>query len=1145
MDERRPTPLASPHLEPEPGHRIGEYEVVEHLARGGMATVYAVRDVRTGETLALKLLQSVDRADETQARFRREFRALSRLHHANVLRVYEWGLHGARPWYTMELLEGHDLRHEAEALQAVDPAERYSRIRTILVEVARALAYVHDRGLVHRDVTPGNVMVLRDGAVKLMDFGVVKEEAGNEMTAVGELIGTVAFMAPEQITGEAVDARADLYSLGAVLYLLLTGKRPFTAHTIHGFMEKHLNVRPRPPRELDPTVPGELEEICLRLLEKAPQDRYASASHLLHVLGDAGSGDDLEDRWPPRTVGRTSLKARLREALDEIASGRKGQAVLLTGPLGQGKTRMLELAEQHARRLGLPVAIGRCRVADRPFGAFATVYRALRGEGPAQALLEQVFRASDDGRSWERYPILQAFRELVVDSAPLLLVLDDIDRADPATVELLVYLVRNTLELAGEPVLFLLGHDGTEHRIRDQVEVLPPVEAVELAPLGASEVEELVMSVIGSGPAASALAARLHEEGSGSPAFTADMLRGLVDDGLIVEDDTGVYRLTVDAASITRSQLPMPASLRQALTDRLAPLSPDAVALGRVLALSRRRLELDALVAAAPFPEDRVMEALDALVDAEIVVEARAGDREQVELSHGRFREVLAEGRAPDDLARGHRRLGEALERHHRGEIGQVVEELAHHFERAGLAPKAYQYLVSTAQRHLQRSLYQEALAFLDRAVAMEPQARPYMVLDDADRRLSEVHLAQSRARYGLGQLAEAVEAVTRAQALARLVRDPGLESRVAAELGTQLRQQGRRKEAEAQLVAAVQHAEQSGDHTLLPAPLYELGGLLWSTGDLASAEQHWKRCLQIAQQVGDERAQARGYNGLAILAICRGQSMDARRWLEQSATVFERLGMLGPLVIARTNLIELYSHTGVLRKALSLADRTLAQADEVGYPQGMALGRGWRSRVLLMLGRPDEAEREGLDCLRLVERLGNREDEAFALSNLVLVAFGKEASAEALARVEALLGVLAIHDHEGILPEAQAWHATALAGLGRVDEARAVLERQAARPELWPHVQVRVDLATGKALGLLGEPDRARSALQRALSASEANGFRYFQLAAHLALGQVVDDASVRDRHGRVAAGLGRSLAANLPKEDADRFLLAHGIAP
>jgi eukaryotic-like serine/threonine-protein kinase len=453
VEDRRST---NTNDEPVAGDRIGaHYLVVGQVARGGMASVIAVRDTRTQEIQALKLLLPLDGTDESQNRFRREFRALSRLHHPNVLRVYESGIHRGRPWFTMELLEGHDLRVEAELLQERPPSERFPRIEDLLKQVARALAYVHERGLVHRDITPGNLMILPDGVLKLMDFGVVKEDGG-DLTAVGELIGTVAYMSPEQITGEAIDERTDLYSLGAVLYLLLTGRRPFQAHTIHGFMEKHLHQRPRPPRELCSDVPEHLEHICMRLLEKAPSARYASAWHLLHTLGDTDTGDGPEGRFPPRTVGRTTLKSRLREGVEEVATGRAGQAVLLSGPMGIGKTRLLDLAVLHAQRLGLPVAAGRCRAQDRPFAPFTAIYRDLRPEG-GSVLLDQLLSGND--ARIERYSILTAFKDLVVTKAPLMIVLDDIDRADPASIELLIYLIRNTLELATDPVLFVLALD--------------------------------------------------------------------------------------------------------------------------------------------------------------------------------------------------------------------------------------------------------------------------------------------------------------------------------------------------------------------------------------------------------------------------------------------------------------------------------------------------------------------------------------------------------------------------------------------------------------------------------------------------------------------------------------------------------------
>jgi len=1104
-----------------------------------MASVLAVRNTETGQECGMKLLLPLGGTEDAATRFRREFRALSRLKHSGILEVYEWGMHGDRPWFTMELLEGRDLRAELEVWLELEPQERYARAKDVLLEVTRALAYVHDRGLVHRDVTPTNIMVLPDGHVKLMDFGVVKD-MGVDLTQVGEVIGTVAYIAPEQIVGDAVDARADLYSLGTVLYLMLTGKRPFTAPTLQGYLEKHLHEMPRAPREVEPLVPEILDRVCMRLLSKAPADRYASAVHLLNVLGAVQDLEEIEGRWPPRSVGRTYQKARMRDALDELAVGSRGAAILLTGGSGQGKTRMLDLAETYGRQRGLIVARGRCRPHDRPFGAFVGVYRVL-AEPDAPPLLQKVMEGEDDEVGRERYPVMAAFRDLIVSRAPCVVLIDDLEKADPATVELVSYLVRNTLELASEPVDFFLTHEhkeGVESLAERQLLECQPVERLMLGPLEPSEVEELVLSVLPNEPASISLAKRLHEESGGSPAFITDMLRGLIDEEVIVKEGEQ-YRLTLDAHEITRSRLPIPASVRQAIQDRLAPLSPEAKEVARVLAISRRALDLDAVVEAAPMEdEERVMECLDVLLEGGIIEERRTGDVEQVELAQARYRDVLSEGMNPSGRRERHQRLGEVLERAYRHRPAVIVEELAYHFEQAGLAPKAYAYLAQTAARHFNRGLYEESLAFIERALRMEPTARPLMVLDLADRRLAEAHLARGQALYHLGDWVEALSSVRRAEALAREVRDARLQSQILAELGLQLRNQGLLDEAEDALREALAKADEVGDPSLRPMPMYQLGALLWTHGDLPEAERMWRQVLTLAQQAGNERMLGYGYNGLGILAASQGDTIGARSHLEHSAGLFEELGMLGALAIAHVNLVELYLSTGLLRKALDLADRTVARAREVNHPHGIALGLAYRAQVLLAMGRSDQAQRNALEALRIVRELGTTDDEVVVLGTLVRVHLVCDQPEDALRRVEELRPLLQSRDTEGRISQVAAWHATALASLGRGEEALTLLDKGTEESRQWPHFQVRIDLARARAWRLLGRVEQARAIATTALESAEGNGYRFFQLIAHHELSLVAAEPQVRGRHARLATALARSIAGSLARDDAARFL-------
>ncbi|MFT7522052.1 MAG: tetratricopeptide (TPR) repeat protein, partial [Kiritimatiellia bacterium] len=1036
-------------------------------------------------------------------RFRREFRALSRLSHTNVLQVREWGLYGDRPWYTMELIPGRTLREEVPTWLTLSPPERFSRVQGVLVQVVRALDYIHLRGLVHRDLTPGNVMVQPDGVVKLMDFGVVKE-LGSDMTGVTEIMGTVAWISPEQIRSDVVDSRADLYSLGAVLYFMLTGKRPFQATTLQGWLDKHLHETPRSPREHQPLVPESLSQICMRLMAKEPSARFASASHLLHVLGDRESIDDAE-HWPARVVGRTRIRAQIRESINLVLSHDRGSALLLRGGVGQGKSRLIDLAEQQAKRRGLRVARGRARPDDAPFGSFIGVLDALDPDRHADEILRTAMLGEGNAKSRERYPVLAAFKKLIVSCAPVMILLDDAHYADGASLDLLEYLIRNTVELSFEAVSYIVSEDAAPggSALHSRLQSIHTVQIEHLGPLERSEVEELVLSVVPDSATTRALATRLHAESDGSPAYLADMLHGLVDEGVLVQDQNG-YRLTIDLSEITRSRLPMPASLRQVLQDRLTPISEESLIVARALAIARRRLALDDLVAATPLDEPIVMESLDDLIEAGIVTESRTDEAELVELSHQRFRDVLLESLSQEERRAGHQRMGEVLELHHRRKPGLVTEELTYHFEQAGLPPKAYAYLVRTAQRRLDASLWEEALSFLDRALRMEATARPMMLLEAADRTLTEVLLSRSQCLMALGQWDEAHTNAHRAAEIAELVRDPHLQSRILAEIGQQLRSHGTNRKAEPWLREALEKAEISNDPSLLTGPMYQLGAILWAKGNLDEAEKMWRGSLQTAQRVHDERAMGFGYNGLGILSFCTGQSMEARRHLERSAELFEGLGMLAPLAIARVNLAELYHATGILKKALALAERTVAQAREVHHPLGTALGLAQRARVLTTMMRLDEAMQSSTEAVRITRDMHAGEDEVVAQLTLVDLYMERNDWQQASAEVKHLETLLPDYDTEGIAPYVFARSATIEAHRGNSKLARRELDRALRDPPDWPHIQVRTSLACAEAQLALNCPTEAQLTLQKALSVAESSGYRYYQLVAHQGLAGV-----------------------------------------
>src|SRR3954452_15355594 len=254
------------------------YELRRHIARGGMAEVYLAHDRLLDRPVALKMLfpeLSVDRS--FVERFRREAQAAANLTHPNIVSVYDWGEDENTYFIVMEYIEG-------QTLSSVLPNERTllpARAAEIGAEVAGALEFAHRHGVIHRDVKPGNVLLTGDGAVKVTDFGIARAANVEEnLTQTGAVMGTATYFSPEQAQGTTVDGRSDVYSLGVVLYELVTGRPPFAGDNPVTIAYKHVGETPVPPRQRNPAVPPGFEAIVMRAMAKDPDQRYQTAAEL-------------------------------------------------------------------------------------------------------------------------------------------------------------------------------------------------------------------------------------------------------------------------------------------------------------------------------------------------------------------------------------------------------------------------------------------------------------------------------------------------------------------------------------------------------------------------------------------------------------------------------------------------------------------------------------------------------------------------------------------------------------------------------------------------------------------------------------------------------------------------------------------------
>ena len=256
--------------------QLGRYEVLGELGHGAMGIVYKARDPLIDRVVAIKTINlglALDEKEEYEERFYQEAKAAGRLSHPNIVTIYDVGKSGDVAYIAMELLLGRELRDIMNETGLLPVGQ----ILDIVAQVAQGLAYAHEHDIVHRDVKPSNIMVVRDGHVKITDFGIARMASSTVRTQTGMVLGSPKYMSPEQVMGKTIDRRSDIFSLGVMLYEMLTGQAPFVGENVNAIMYQTLNVVPVPPNKLNPAVPEMLNFIVAKALAKKLEDRYQNA----------------------------------------------------------------------------------------------------------------------------------------------------------------------------------------------------------------------------------------------------------------------------------------------------------------------------------------------------------------------------------------------------------------------------------------------------------------------------------------------------------------------------------------------------------------------------------------------------------------------------------------------------------------------------------------------------------------------------------------------------------------------------------------------------------------------------------------------------------------------------------------------------
>jgi tetratricopeptide (TPR) repeat protein len=843
-----------------PGQTVGPYTLLEALGAGGMAAVFRARDA-AGHEVALKMLHPASLVAEEEKRFRREFDTLARLDHPNIVRVIEAGKEGPYPWIALELVEGTDLETVIARWAESPPPDRHVQVERIFRGLCAALAYLHRRRLIHRDLKPQNVLIRNDGVPKVTDFGVVKdpEATWTQLTMAGKLVGTVAFMAPEQISGEPLDPRADLYALGAILYMMLTGRRPIEATSVAGYLARHLTETPAPPSQIDPTVPPALEAACLRLLRKDPAQRHPSAQAVL----DALDADEAAPVAPLR--GREAELATWEARLGELAAG-GGGAWAVVGPAGSGRSHLLRGMAELGRAHGLRVALVEARSGD-PVRALAAALGA-------------------DLASLTAAPM-----------APTLLLVDDLD-ASPETIPTFTALLRDGVGRRGQPLLLAFTALDAEGPASPLILGLQTGLPAELHALGPLERRDLILVLRDhhlAGAAAPTLGKRLHDDYGGQVGPALEQLRALIAAGWLTQQGDQL-KPTRPLEALRVEPLPLPDAVRARLGDALDALDPDAREVIELLAVIGR--------SATPTLLARCVGGRDlsaAIREVSQTGLVRAAEEEGVEvliLTHPALAVLAKEALDTASIRKRHAAVANALLARRRRSDAQ---EVAEHLLAAGQTAEALPQLVAAARRCARNDEHLQVIQIARRVSDADLRSLPDP--SEALRTGRWLAMLEGEARLCLGAWEEAVAPLERALAAARQEDDRGAVARCLAGLGRAWFRQGRFQTARPLLLESLALADAGAPERA--SANRALADMALQTGHIPEALARFEAALALAEDAGSRDGEARARRGLAHVRAVEGRMIEAADLLDQAEELLHPDGDPRVLASVRCRALE------------------------------------------------------------------------------------------------------------------------------------------------------------------------------------------------------------------------------------------------
>jgi Nif-specific regulatory protein len=984
------------------------YQVRAILKETAATCVYRVFDIADQQDEAIKILRHELSEAQQLLRFKTEFSTLASLEHESIIKVREFGLlHDRFPYFTMEYFAGKKISEYFDG-------HSWRALYDVILQIASGLHHIHHLGIIHLDLKPSNILVDEHGKAKIMDFGVAVE---SRQVLDRQIRGSLHYMPPEVLKQDRVDSRADLYSLGMTLYETVTGALPGYGRPTIEVIRMHLDEEIRPPSSINPRVPPELELIIMKLLEKDPRHRYASAAALLQdVAAAAGKKADAGELLVGRgelfaapLIGRRAEVAQLASMIDDAREGR-GSGVIVAGAEGMGKSRIVRDATLQAQLEGARVFCGRCPINRKTiyapfFEIFQQMVMAVNPDadvsGEIRRLLRPVVLAAKGeeatpatGQKYRLFNrIVQAMQDMYgflsasasegdSGASPLILVIEDVQWADPSTAELFSFLIgearQNRLLVIGTLTTDSSGEAATEpgahlaaweRRAREGTFPIIRVDAL-TEPL----VREHLQSLLGEENIPEELVRWTMWESSGSPLTIRRVVDYLIAHGFLHWEAEGWV------AEMERIQaLRIPGGAASILMEKVESLLPQHRDLIEAAAVFGEFSGVDLLTSVASASQEDAYRALREVIKLGLLDESNDGKTitfPQIHLREAVYNAMTERRRT--DL---HQRIADALEPLLNAGAAHLLGQVAFHYARATDKAKGIRYAVQAGDMAMQTIAHQGATDFYRSALEL-------MDLAGADEaRKSEVREKLADAYYRSSDYRAAMQAY---QFLLKSIQsrssddEPNADlARVMKKIGKVMAKRGEQEPAHSYFQNAIAHFEKLGMSNEVAELLSRIAWLHREKDDQEAARASAEKALQLLDP--NEPNIVFGYvmNLLGCIEYALGNWQKSRELLLEALKVGEKVGSEQLCKVASTNVGNTLWKLGDWINALQYYKMNLALSESEGDLWDLISAYNNIGIIEFSRGDFNVAAEYFEKSVRIDEKVGAVEYEALARENL------------------------------------------------------------------------------------------------------------------------------------------------------------------